>query len=123
MKIKILTLSGLAVISFAVWAAEIGRSEWIDRMSTALPTAVCGSDMYFRQCFDISAQQCEETAASATRVCLNKYRNEIPDILQQPEDGTHWGSIVGACAGEAFELTLRKKRVNNERCNNPENWF
>lgn len=123
MKIKMLTLSGLAVVSFAVWSAEIRKSEWMNAMSTAFPTAICASHMYFRQCFEISAQQCEETIASATRVCLSKYQDEIPDILQQPQDGSHWGSIVGACAGEAFELTLIEKRINSQQCNNPANWF
>ena len=91
-------------------------------MTTALPTAFCNASQYFRQCFNVTAQECEETAASATRICLNKNKSKIPSVLQQPKDGTHWGTIIGSCAGEAYEITLIKKRINNRKCDNPANW-
>ncbi len=101
---------------------EVSKDVWIDRMSTALPTAFCQRDQYFRQCFDVSQTECEETAMSASRVCLQKYKDQIPDIFIQPKDGTYWGRIIGSCAGEAYEMTLLKKRISNKRCNDPNNW-
>ena len=94
----------------------------MDSMSTVLPTVFCQANQYFRQCFDVSQAECKETALSATRVCLQKYKDKIPDTLVQPKDGTYWGRIVGSCAGEAYELTLRKKRIGNQKCNDPNNW-
>ncbi len=101
---------------------EVSKAVWIDRMFTGLPTAFCQRDQYFRQCFDVSQTECEETAMSASRVCLQKYKDQIPDIFIQPKDGTYWGRIIGSCAGEAYEMTLLKKRISNKRCNDPNNW-
>lgn len=91
-------------------------------MTTVLPTAFCSSGQYFRECFSVTAQECEETASSATRICLNNYIDKMPEVLQQPQDGTHWGMIIGACAGEAYEVALLKKRIKNDKCDNPANW-
>lgn len=121
MKIKLIAL--IALLSpLSSNAVEVSKTDWYNSMSTALPTAFCNSNQYFRQCFSVSAQECEETAASATRVCLNKNDNDIPSILVQPKDGTHWGTVIGRCTGEAYEITLAKKRINNAKCNNVSNW-
>ncbi len=112
----------VAGMSATANANEVAKDKWLDGMSTALPTAFCNSDQYFRKCFKISQQQCIETATSATQVCLNKYSKDIPKTLIQPKDGTHWGTLVGRCAGEAFEVSLLKKRIHNENCDNVENW-
>lgn len=121
MKIKLIFLTTL-LLPLTVNAVEVSKSDWYNGMSTALPTAFCNSNQYFRQCFSVSAQECEEIAASATRVCLNKNDKDIPSTLVQPKDGTHWGTVIGKCAGEAYEITLSKKRINNAKCNDINNW-
>lgn len=118
----ILPVVFLLLISASANSAEVSKEAWINSMSTALPTAFCQADQYFRQCFDVSQVECGETAISATRVCLQKYQDKIPDTLTQPKDGTYWGRIIGSCAGEAYEIALRKKRINNQKCNDPNNW-
>ncbi|PKM46073.1 MAG: hypothetical protein CVV05_03575 [Gammaproteobacteria bacterium HGW-Gammaproteobacteria-1] len=124
MKIFIRAMPLLTVMMFpySLHAAEVSKSDWISAMTTVLPTAFCNSSQYFRQCFNVTAQECEETAASAARVCLNKNKDQIPEVLHQPQDGTHWGTVVGACAGEAYELALVKKRISNSKCDDPANW-
>lgn len=121
MKSKYL-LSAILLLPIYAQAVEVNKAEWIDAMSTALPTAFCNSSQYFRQCFSITAHECEETAASATRICLSKNSANIPHVLHQPKDGTHWGTIIGKCAGEAFEASLASKRINNSKCNDINNW-
>jgi hypothetical protein len=103
-------------------AGEVSKEVWINAMSTALPTAFCQSHQYFRQCFRVTAVECEDTASSATRICLERYKEDIPNVLNQPQDGNHWGRIIGTCAGEAYEITLQKRRINSKQCNNPANW-
>lgn len=112
----------LSVTALPAYAVEVGKADWIDAMTTALPTAFCNSGQYFRQCFKVSAQQCEETAASATRICINKFRSEIPEVLQQPKDGTYWGTKIGSCAGVGYEAALRKLQIKNEKCSNADYW-
>ncbi|MBL4711941.1 MAG: hypothetical protein JKX75_05490 [Gammaproteobacteria bacterium] len=121
MKFKLIVLT-ILLFPLNLSATEVTKSNWFNGMSTALPTAFCNSSQYFRQCFSVSAQECEETAASATRICLNKNDKDIPHVLVQPKDSTHWGTIIGACAGEAYEIALINKRINSVKCNDISNW-
>ena len=121
MKIKITLLTAL-LLPLSANATEVNKSYWFNAMSTALPTAFCNSSQYFRHCFSVSAQDCEEAVASATRSCLNKNNKDIPDILVQPEDGAHWGAIIGKCIGDTYEITQKQKLINNVRCNDITNW-
>lgn len=59
---------------------------------------------------------------SAARVCLDKYDNDIPDVLAQPKMGTSWGSVVGQCVGETFEVAYIQKRKSDEICLDPSYW-
>lgn len=117
-----MTVLVLLAAAVATPAATVIKAEWIDSMSTVLPTAFCSAPQYFRQCFDVTAAQCEETAASATRICLARYKDEIPAVLNQPQDGTRWGTTIGTCAGQAYEATLLKQRRNDAKCNDPGRW-
>lgn len=120
-----LTVVIIILILFSGSAAsqDIGKKQWIDRMSTALPTNFCKSGQYFRECFRVSQQECEEIALSATQICLIDKADEMPNLLKQPKDGSHWGQKVGECAGNGYEITLIDRRINSDRCNNPENWM
>lgn len=113
----------VSTLAFSAHAVEVSKSDWIKAMSTALPTAFCNSKQYFRQCFKVTAQECEETAASATRICLSSNKDKIPSTLVQPKDGTHWGTIIGECAGTAYEASLIEKRIDSKKCNNVANWL
>jgi hypothetical protein len=119
---SILVIILVFLISASAHSQEVARDAWIDKMWTALPAAFCLADQYFRECFDVSQIECEETALSASRICLQKYKDQIPKVLIQPKDGSHWGKIIGSCAGEAYEITLQKKRISNTKCNDPNNW-
>ncbi len=117
-----MTVAVLSAVAMAAPAATVTKAEWLDSMSTVLPTAFCSAQQYFRQCFDVTAAQCEETAASATRICLARYKDEIPAVLNQPQDGTRWGTTIGTCAGQAYEATLLKQRRSDPKCNDPSRW-
>jgi hypothetical protein len=122
MTVRMFIFIFISTFPFSVQAVEVSKADWLNAMTSALPTAFCSPKQYFRQCFTVTAQECEETAASATRICLNKSKEQIPNILVQPKDGTHWGTVVGGCAGEAYELALVTKRIESEKCSNPANW-
>ena len=119
------TRIGLAAILSAcavAQAATVDKKTWMDGMATAVPTLFCAPKQYFRQCFKVSAAECEDTSASAVRVCLNKNKDQIPDVLNQPEDGQRLGNIIGRCAGVTYEIALMKKRSSDPKCNDPNNW-
>jgi len=111
------------LFSMPTQAETVDKKTWVDAMETALPAYFCKSDSYFRQCFSVSASQCEETASSVTRLCLAKSSAEIPDLLVQPTDGSHWGREVGRCAGIAYEAALIQNKVKSNLCANAENWL
>lgn len=92
------------------------------RMSTVLPTMFCQSGQYFRECFRVPQEQCEEVALSATRICLKDKAGQMPTSLISTKDSTHWGRVVGECAGTNYELTIIGKRINSAQCNNITNW-
>jgi len=121
MKSLLLALAALSIHASS-YAAEVKKADWVEGMKTVVPTMFCAPAMYFRQCFSVSATECEETSASATRVCLDKHKSEIPEILVQPKDGSRLGMIIGQCAGTAYEISLKKKRISNAKCNDPNNW-
>jgi len=117
------TLFVLMLFSLS-WGQDntISKKEWIDYMQEALPKAFCDDKQYFRQCFKVMKQECMNTARAATRMCLNSKAAEIPEILVQPRDGSHWSSKVGECAGDAYENAIIDKRINSAKCNDPKNW-
>lgn len=103
-------------------ASEVNKAHWMESMETDLPAAFCSPNQYFRQCFEVSAAECEETAASTTRTCMNRHESDIPATLVQPEDGTHWGTIIGECAGRAYDIALSEKRISSAECDDVSNW-
>lgn len=103
-------------------ADEVSKDYWVDTMKTALPATFCQSMHFFRQCFDINEDQCIETASLATKICLHKYVNQIPDTLNQPKDGAKWSNIVGQCAGENYYATLSRIYKDTKECDEMNHW-
>ncbi|HET6922294.1 MAG TPA: hypothetical protein VFI16_04015 [Anaeromyxobacteraceae bacterium] len=97
-------------------AQEVAKADWIETMKTALPTAFCAEGAPFRTCFAVTHEECEDTAASAVRLCLKKFQSRIPARLKQPEDGTKWGQKIGECTGNSYAAALVKKKLNTKEC-------
>lgn len=103
-------------------ATTVSKAEWIDSMTAILPASFCKPGMYFRECYDVTENECLETSMRATKTCLMKHRDEIPDPLVQPQEGTEWGTKVGSCAGSVYDVSLIQRRSSNEKCEDPSNW-
>ena len=102
-------------------AGEASKEDWTSYMSTTFPTTLCQLPFY-RQCFDVTQSECEEAVLSATIECIEEYEDDIPDVLNQPNDGTYWGKIIGRCVGEAYLSEFEESLISSEKCNNPANW-
>jgi hypothetical protein len=118
---------GLALFVSSALAAPatadmVSKADWLEVMKTALPVAFCQDQGYFRTCFNLGAEECESTAQSATRVCLAQFEAKVPAMLNQPADGTAWGQKIGGCAGNTFEMTRAKQKVDSPKCNDPSAW-
>ncbi|PHS66332.1 MAG: hypothetical protein COB09_02390 [Thalassobium sp.] len=113
----------LATLIPASEALEVGRDVWTNAMTTALPNAFCQPQQFFRQCFDVSEAQCLQTASQTTKHCLQQFSAQFPQVFQQPADGSYWGTMVGQCAGEAYQTTLSKEFKNTAKCNDVNQWL
>ena len=111
-----------ALIALGAAPKTISRDDWVKALRTALPAAFCKPEQYFRQCFKVTQAECEQTALSTTRVCLEDLKDKIPETLKQPDDGGLWGAKVGECAGNAYEVSLTKKKIQSDKCNDPNAW-
>lgn len=117
-----IVLAIAALLAVGAAPNSVPKADWMKGMKTALPVAFCKPTQYFRQCFKVTAEECEQVALSTTRVCLENLKDAIPDPLKQPEDGTTWGAKVGQCAGAAYETALVKKKIQNDKCNDASAW-
>ena len=125
-RVAMLNMIVVANLFFAVTstvaAEEVSKNFWVESMRTALPRTFCQSMEFFRECFDVNEDQCIEAASLATKICLHKYINQIPDSLIQPKDGAKWGNIIGQCAGENYHQTLSRMFKNTKECNDMDYW-
>jgi len=64
-------------------------------------------------------KECEATALSATRVCIENLKANMPAELKQPEGGQQWGREIGMCVGKTYVVTLASKMIDSKKCNNP----
>jgi len=97
-------------------------NKWIEGMTALLPNLFCKEGSYFRECFKVNAQECETEATRATRACLQSKDAEIRANLKIDKGKTS-GQKLGECAGDSYELSLKDKRIDNPKCNDPSKWM
>jgi len=94
---------------------SVPKAQWAEHMETTTPVFMCQRDSAWRTCYSISAQQCEEDIASATRVCLRKLDSRIPTTLVRSQ-GVALGSEIGECVTEAFAAVHEKDERDTADC-------
>lgn len=100
----------------------VTKEKWSEGMRTLLPVLLCEESSFFRECFDVTAEKCEEVALSTTRVCLENIKEELPSIFESQAVGEKWRREVGVCAGTAYELALIKNKLDKPKCYDPSVW-
>lgn len=121
----------LCVIALALLAAGVGggacaqslsKAQWASMMRQVMPSAFCQEGAYFRACFAQDAAACVGAASQAVEACLGHHDAQIPDTLKNPEAGSRWSRVIGACAGTLFETHSRRVKRSSAECNNPKAW-
>ena len=124
--LHVFILVGISLCAAPLLRAEPGmtvpKEDFIAGMQNALPTALCTDQSYFRNCFRVSPKECEATALSATRVCIENLKDKMPAELKQPEGGQQWGKEIGMCVGKTYVVTLASKMIESKKCSNPAAW-
>lgn len=115
----------LVLIASLAYAEPVPRAVWVESFKTGFANYICKSGEFFRECFNVTERECLEEALRATKTCLADKGPSLPDPIKLPEEGTKWGSVVGSCAGSAYEIGLkaRGKRKESAECNNPSLWL
>ncbi|HKJ18730.1 MAG TPA: hypothetical protein VJ984_15355 [Xanthomonadales bacterium] len=112
----------MILFSMPLKAVEVPKADWIEHLKSIIPTVFCSSEQYFRQCFDVTIEQCEEAMSSSARVCIANLEDQIPEMLVQPDDGTHWGNVIGQCIGASYDQVHKDQRSRDPSCVDPTNW-
>lgn|GEM_PF-3302439 len=104
--------------------AGVSRDDFLAALRPLTPEYFCGDQMYFRQCFAVSAEDCQMLALVAYDACVRELYPSIPPVLSTEEEGAAVGEMIGTCAGEAYELGLAENglRYDNAICNDAANW-
>lgn len=113
----------LPISIFAQTAEPLFKDAFIENAAASLPQTICNPSGWYSQCFNVIQAECRENVISAFKVCINKYKKDIPDMLNTYEEGYYWGEIIGNCTGKTYITMLGEKRIRNEKCDNPAKWF
>lgn len=96
---------------------QLDAQTWMEGMVNTLPNFFCQDDQYFMQCFEVSLDECREVTSRQTRRCVGELGDQIPTVLNMPDDGRKWGTEVGRCAGIGYDLELVERKSTTPACN------
>ena len=118
--LPLLTIIALASPALTGCAQKMSQDEWLSRFLPAFTVRTCEAG-YAQECLGFSAEECETTVASATRICFAELRGEMPEDMSGSSG--KWGQEVGSCAGTSLDVGFQDRKVDSEKCNNPNGWF
>ena len=119
---NVLVLVALTLLSSGGYSQEVPRASWISHMESLFPAHMCREGQYFRDCFEVTASECNQSLTDLVSTCMQQYEDQIPEVLNQPQDGTKWGGIVGGCAGSLYDLDNKAAKKDTAKCNDPTAW-
>ncbi len=120
-KLSVSLLSIFILFSNA-YAQEVSKSDWIAYMKSALPSAFCQDEQYYKQCYEVSHSKCILTAGAAVDACIDQEEKNLRDVIDSSA-GQKWGTILGECTGKLFDKELADKRLKTQKCYSPTNWL
>ena len=106
----------LALSGGASGATELTQSQWAERFEATLPGFICREDWYFRQCFSVTAQQCQAATQAAAKTCLDEAKSGMPAVIRSREDSGSWGAKVASCTGALLEDRMKQQKNPTAQC-------
>lgn len=94
------------------------KAVWIENMQKKLPLLLCQKEDYFVHCFNTTSQECEAFMHILVKACTNSVADKLPSKLT-PEQGKHWGEIVGGCSYDLYEKVMQIKKKDLPDCRLP----
>lgn len=104
------------ILSFSVsHAADMAQDQWTSFMTKNMPTVFCKSDQYYRDCYEVTKEECENTAAFAVEACIANHIQELPDTFSY-EESRKWGAIIEKCVDEEYSRTFSNQKMDTPEC-------
>lgn len=97
-------------------AADLTQDRWTDFMTKNMPALFCKPDQYYLDCYEVTKEECEETAAFAVEACISTHLQELPDIFSY-EESRRWGSIIEKCVDAEYIRTFGNQKKDTPECN------
>jgi len=97
-------------------AAELSQSQWAEKFAATLPGFICREDWYFRQCFSVTAQQCQAATQAAAKTCLDEAKNGMPAVIRSRDESGSWGAKVASCTGALLEDRMKQQKKPSAQC-------
>lgn len=86
---------------------EISKDDWLGQMKPILPGLICKGfvqDENLKKRFDelkMTEEQCQSYIPDITEKCINKYYDQIPQVINN-ESASTWGRSIGECIGKDY---------------------
>lgn len=113
--IKTVILS-ILILGSSSYAAEMTQEKWMSFMTKNLPAELCSTGSHYRTCYEITAQECENTASVAAETCIGRFAFELPETLGY-QAIREWGPKIGKCVEDVLDETYAAQKINSEACN------
>lgn len=97
--------------------------QWLKSFPFEVMGYFCREEMFFMQCFEVSAHECTQVVSTSVDVCLDYIKEQMPESLDR-QARELWGAKLISCAGSVYEQALRQRRLfrNNAQCDDPLMW-
>lgn len=76
--LMLLIILGILVFGRSSAQADEQRDTFIIGTTFSVPIIYCGEKQFFRQCFSVTQEECQEFAAASARACFEQIRQQIP---------------------------------------------
>ena len=96
-------------------AADLTGDQWINFMTQNMPALLCKPDQYYLDCYEVTKEECEDTAAFAVEACIANHIQELPDVFSY-EESRNWGAIIEKCVDAEYRQTFSNQKKDTQEC-------
>lgn len=100
---------------FQLNAHDLPVHNWVKTLNTSMSTGLCQAGSHWRNCYDMTSDQCIELIHSLTQGCTTRIIATLPSTLT-PGVASLAGQQVGFCVGELFHQLAQDRLKSIPEC-------
>ena len=114
--LRIVLLVMVVLFTFSpLQAGEQTQDQWTKYMTQNLPSVFCSPNQYYRECYDISQEDCKEAISDIAEACIDQNIENMPDVFTIKES-RHWGPLIEKCIDEEYSRLNSDQRIDSQYC-------